>query len=466
MSLACAACASVPRPLPRARFDSGPVAARVDWDAAGAAAVRDLQGYLRVDTTNPPGNELAGVRYLAGLLSSEGIASEVTEIAPGRASLIARLKGAGEDKPLCLLSHVDVATSEAAKWPADRQPFSGAVVDGSVWGRGALDMKGMGLIELHTLVWLARLGVPLRRDVILVAVPDEEVDNLGAQALAKRWADLGCSQLVNEGGLGLKDLLFPGQTVFAISTGEKGLAWVKLHAHGDAGHGSTPVPGRAPERLLRAIDRILHRPNDPAPQPALYQLLASAGAQAGGVDGFVLQRPLLVRLLAMGKLTASPPVLASMTNTVQVTGFSGMLQPNVVPTEVIAQLDCRLLPGVTPEQFIAELARVVDDPQVTFELVEGHEAGASPQDDSLYQALARHAVEGREDAVAGPVLSPGYTDSLLLRPLGVHAYGFVPFEVSLEEAATMHGTGERVPVESVKRGLRVLFESVVEVSAQ
>src|SRR5205823_6200396 len=157
-----------------------------------------------------------GAEYLARILSAEGIESEIVEFAPGRGSLIARLpaSGEGKQKPLCLLSHVDVVPAEADRWPKDTQPFSGAIdKEGTIWGRGALDMKGMGILELMTMIWIHRLKVPLDRELILLAVADEEVDSRGVKEMIKIWDRIGCSEVVNEGGMGIRNLLFEGQTV-------------------------------------------------------------------------------------------------------------------------------------------------------------------------------------------------------------------------------------------------------------
>jgi acetylornithine deacetylase/succinyl-diaminopimelate desuccinylase-like protein len=464
LALLAAACAVTPRLLSH-EPPHAPMPA-LDWQQAGDEAAKILSDYLRVDTRNAPGNETTGAQFLAGLLAKDGIPSEILEYAPGRGSLIARLKGTGQDGPLCLLSHVDVVSANAADWPADRQPLSGAIDEhGVIWGRGALDMKGLGVVELLTFLWLHRLHVPLTRDVVLIAVADEEVDGDGARFLVqKHWDKLGCTHLLNEGGIGLTNLLFPGQTAFAISTAEKGLLWVKMTAHGLAGHGSTPIPGRAPERLLAALERIRTREITPDIHSTMYALLREAGEQQGGVSGYVLNRPFLVRQLVTGKLMANPATRAAITNTAQPTMFSGGVQPNVVPSEASATLDCRLLPGTTPAMMLAELQRVVDDPTVTFEVSHGSEANESPVDDPLFRALARHAVHGRTDAIAGPVLSVGYTDSEQFRPKGTHAYGFMPFEISIEEAATMHGANERLSTENLRNGLRILLGAVIEVS--
>ncbi len=434
----------------------------VDWAAAGDETAALLADYLRVDTTNPPGNEERGADFLAERLAAAGIPSEKIHHAPGRASLVARLDGADLEPPLCLLSHIDVATAEAARWPADRGPLSGAIVDGKVWGRGALDMKGLGAVQVMTMLTLARLGVPLRRDVILLAVADEEVDNRGMIEIARdHWAKIGCSHVLNEGGLGIKDLLFPGQTVYGISVAEKGLLWVRMVATGEAGHGSNPNPDSAPARLRRALTALERYRPRPSMHTSLRELFWNVGETKRGLIRWVLRHPTLL----YGRLSAENAGRALLTDTINVTGFNGGLAPNVVPSEVSANLDCRLLPGTSPEGMLARLQALVPDPNVRFEVLLKAQANESPTDDPFYRALAKHAVAGRTDAVAGPALSIGFTDSLILRPLGVRAYGLAPFEVTVEEAETQHGHGEHVSVANLRDGLRVVLGAVVEVSA-
>lgn len=434
----------------------------VDWAAAGDETAALLSEYLQVDTLNPPGNEERGADFLAAKLAAAGIQSEKVQHAPGRASLIARLDGADLEPPLCLLSHIDVASAEPERWPEGKGPLSGAIVDGVVWGRGALDMKGLGAVEAMTMIQLARLGVPLRRDVILLAVADEEVDNTGmAEIVAKHWDRIGCSQVVNEGGLGIKDLLFEGQTVFGISVAEKGLLWVRMVATGEAGHGSSPNPDSAPSRLRRALAALeKYRPKR-SMHSSLQQLFWNVGGTKKGLYRYVLRHPKLL----YGRLWQQNAGRALLTDTIHVTGFNGGLAPNVVPSEVSANLDCRLLPGTTPDAMLARLRELVPDPDIRFDVLQRSDANESPTDDPFYRALARHAVGDRTDAVAGPALSPGFTDSLLLRPLGVRAYGLAPFEVTVEQAETQHGHGEHVSVENLRNGLRVLLGAVIEVSA-
>lgn len=458
------ACAVTPRALPdSARHAPATLALAVDWDAAGDEAVDVLARYLQVDTVNPPGNETEGALFLADILEREGIESEIVEFAPGRGSLIARLRGSGKKTPLCLLSHIDVVSSEPERWPADKQPLSGVVADGQLWGRGALDMKGLGALELMTLVWLKRLNVPLDRDVVLVAVADEEVHNRGMRfVMDEHWDKLGCSHLINEGGLGIRDALFEGQTVYTVSIAEKGLLWLRVTAEGVAGHGSVPQNDRAPTRLLRALDRLASRRIEPSMDASLRVLFREVGEQQGGLTRFVLSRPKLTDWFVQGKLMSIPGTRATITNTCQVTGFSGQFEPNVVPSEVSATVDCRLLPGVEPDEFAANLRRLVDDPNVRIDVLQAEAATRSPWDDELFAIIARRVAAGRPDVAVGPILSPGFTDALYARAKGVRAYGFVPFEVTEEEAGTMHGHGERVSVENVRRGLRLLLEITTE----
>ncbi|MBN2799101.1 MAG: M20/M25/M40 family metallo-hydrolase [Deltaproteobacteria bacterium] len=442
------------------------VAAPIDFTAAGEETASFLQEYLRTDTVNPPGNELRGAELLADLMAREGIPWEIQESAPGRGNLVARLPGSGEEGALCLLSHIDVVDAEGERWPADRQPLSGVRdEEGVIWGRGALDMKSMGAIEAMTLVLLHRERVPLRRDVVLLAVADEEIHNTGMRYMTEHhWDELGCTHVVNEGGIGLADMFFDGQPVFPISTGEKGVLWLRMVATGEPGHGSVPHGGQAPERLLRAVERVRAREGSPHWSPEILELLRQVGEDKGGLAGALLQRPALVKTVLRGKLMGNPLTRAALTDTVNVTGFGGATSPNVVGAEAWAQLDCRLQPDTTAEAMLAELTALVDDPAVRFEVLHELPAAVSPQDDPLYRALERHTEALFPGAVAGPVLSVGFTDTIFARELGARGYGLEPFLVNEELLGGMHGDNERISVDNLTRGLEVLYRSVEEVS--
>jgi acetylornithine deacetylase/succinyl-diaminopimelate desuccinylase-like protein len=475
-----ASCATIPEPPPHdtSSLASTQMLASVDWSKAGDEAFDDLRGYLMVPTINPPGDEKPGAEFLAQLLAKDGIEAELDEIAPNRANLYARIKGSGAEGPLCLVSHIDVVTAEPARWPKGKGPFEGAIdVDPrtnekTLWGRGALDMKGLGLLEVEVMRWLARLKVPLKRDVILIAVTDEEVGSDGMeQVVEKRWNDFKCSHSINEGGLGLRDALVDGQALFGISVAEKGFVWVRVKASGPPGHGSTPIP-RAPQRLLEAMKRLDERKPKARVHASLYELLAAAGREVGGFTGFVMQRPFLVDSIVVDKLLAEPASRALVIDTMNLTGFAGANSPNVVPSEVFAQYDIRILPGTKPEDVVAEMKKLVEGIEgISIEVIDQKSAAESSWDDPLYRALAHHATavhaeDGVQRAVAGPLLSPGFTDSIYLREKGVRAYGFVPVLIDREEAATMHGDAERISHPNVRRALKALLASVVDVSAQ
>ncbi len=450
----------VPPPVPPSEWE-----ARMDWDSAAEALVQHLSAYLQVDTINPPGNETAGALYLKGLLDAEGITSEILEFAPGRGSLIARLPGAGAEAPLCLLSHIDGAGVEADRWPEGRGPLSGTIDDKGVWGRAALDMKGLGMIQVETMLWLERLGIPLRRDVVLLAVADEEDGNAGIQdVITRRWPELACSQVLNEGGIGLKGLLFEDQTVYVISTGEKGVLWLRMVASGPAGHGSVPRAEYAPAVLREAMTRIAAKEPEISLQPATRELLAAAGSEHGGLAGRVLRGRLSVNLLVKPRLADNPLTLAGMTHTVHLTGFGGGETPNVVPSEAWATYDVRVLPGVEPAQVLAELQALVADLPVRFEVVQSRAGNESPVDDPFYAALVRRTRAADPGSAVGPAISVGFTDSIYLRPLGARAYGFVPFALDEAELATMHGHGEFVSRENLDQGLRVVLGAVADVA--
>lgn len=445
----------------------------VDWNAHGRAAFDDLAAYMRVDTVNPAGNERNGADFLAALLAARGIESEIIDHGNNRASLIARVKAtkpSGEGA-ICLVNHIDVVTSELERWPKERGPLSGAIVDEGgetmVYGRGAIDMKGMGLMELHALFALLDAGVERTRDLVFLAVADEEVTSMGIEAIVsdEHWPKVNCTHAINEGGIGLKDAIVAGQTVFAISVGERGVLWSRVVAEGSPGHGSTPIPGRAPEKLLLAMNRFDAWRDTPSIHPALYELLAEVGNEAGGVNGFVMQRPFLVDRLVMSRLQEKPTTKAITNDTVHLTGFNGANAPNVVPSTVWAQYDVRLLPGTTPEAMKAELeALIADIPDVHIEVVETKAGSFSDWNDPLFRALQRNAVVGVPRAVAGPIISPGFTDSIVLRRRGVKAYGIIPIVVSAEESATMHGDGERISLSNVVRGTRVLAMTLADVA--
>lgn len=425
----------------------------------GDTAAIVLSKLIQARSINPEGHEDRAAAVLERLFAESSISTEVVPLGePGRVNFIARLEG-GEAPPLCLLSHLDVVPAEEERWT--HPPFDGVISDGAVWGRGALDMKGMTVIQAVAMLAIEKQGIALDRDIILLAVADEEVDNQGIRAAIADWERLGCSHVINEGGMGLHDVFFEGQPVWPISVGEKGVLWLRMVAEGMPGHGSTPKPDEAPDRLVTALSKIQAREAEPRVHEAMLELFAAAGEQRKGLERFLLTRPGLATRALKGKLMANPIARAVITDTVHITGMEGANKPNVVPSEVSALLDCRLLPGTEPEELQAELEALVDDPKVRFEVLSSQRAEVTEwHGDPLYDALVRALKAETPSAAVGPAISPGFTDSIYLREIGVKAFGMVPFLLTEEELATFHGDDERVRIEELDRGVRVLIDVI------
>lgn len=435
----------------------------IDWSAAGDEVAGWLSGYLQVDTVNPVGNEMDGAQFLHRLADDEAIEHQIFDHGGNRASFLARIPGSGSEKPVCLLSHIDVVPSELENWTHD--PLSGAIEDGKVWGRGALDMKGMTMVQWGAMVWLSRLQVPLTRDVILLAVADEEIGGMGMRTLiADHWDGIDCGVILNEGGIGIQDALFPGQDLHPISVAEKGNLWVRLVASGPAGHGSRIEPDEAPGRLLEAMERVAREyRSDLTIGPELVELLRRVGAHKGGIYGAVLRSKPLRNLLVKPKLKAIAGTRAVITDTLHLTGMGGASSVNVVPSEVWAQYDSRLRPDSSPEAQLAKLQKITAKlPGIRWEVIESKSGNGDSWDDPFFEAIAHYAVEERPQGVAGPVLSPGFTDSIFARDVGVRSFGYVPFVVTQTDAQRMHGHDEHVSVENLRDGTRVLFSLLAD----
>jgi len=287
------------------------------------------------------------------------------------------------------------------------------------------------------------------------------VDNRGMrQLLDERWEGLGCRYLLNEGGLGLQGALFEGQDVFAVSVAEKGVLWLRLTARGPGGHGSTPRESFAPARLLRVLSAL--RAAEPAPRfdPALLDLFSLVGDDGGGLKGFVLARPALLRAFGLGELMAEPGVRAALTNTLHVTGLrTGDHQPNVVPGEASALIDARLLPGVTAEEMVAHIESLIPEEErahVRLEVLHAVPAAVTEwEGDELYGLVdaALRAGFTERPLVVAPALSVGFTDSIFARQRGARAFGVAPFLITQEEAESMHGEDERLSTRNLAAGV-------------
>jgi acetylornithine deacetylase/succinyl-diaminopimelate desuccinylase-like protein len=441
-----------------------------EWNALGAEAGTLLSQYLRINTTNPPGNEIVAARWLAAVLRRDGIEAQIFEPAPGKANLYARLRGDGSTRPLILLNHMDVVLASPAYWQVD--PFSGAVQGGYIWGRGALDMKGEGIVQLMTLLTLKRAGVPLKRDVIFLATSDEEIGaGVGAGWFAEHHADLirNAEFLINEGGTTRANER-GGVDYYGVGTTEKSPFWLDMTARGTPGHGSRPTPDNPVDRLVRALDRIADWRTPLVVTPAVeryFRDLASIETDSMRRRWFADIRVALRDSVAVRAITGDLTYNALLRNTISITGLRGSDKTNVIPPLATAVLDVRLLPGQEPAAFLAELQRVVGDTAVTFR-PQGPSwpATESPTDTELFRAIEAAARVRHPDALVTTPMLAGFTDSHYFRRLGIASYGLGPFPLTTSDSRGVHGNDERVSLEALRFGVRFLYDVVRRVAAR
>ena len=441
-----------------------------DWKALGDEATELLSRYLRINTTNPPGNEIAAARWLAAVLRRDGIEAQVFEPAPGKANLYARLPGDGSARPLILLNHMDVVLATPEYWTVD--PFAGLVKDGYIWGRGALDMKGEGIAQLMTMVILKRAHVPLKRDVIFLATSDEEIGaGVGAAWIAEHQADLvrDAEFLLNEGGQTRADGR-GGVQFYGVGTTEKSPFWLDVIARGTAGHGSRPTPDNPVHRLIRALNRIAAWQTPLTVTPTVdrsFRDLATIEPDSTVRRWLTDIRSAVRDSVAARAITADLTYNALLRNTISVTGLKGSDKTNVIPPVATAAIDVRLLPGQDPAAFLAELTRVVSDTAVTIR-PQGPNwpATESSTETELFRAIVAAAHARHPNALVTPLMLPGFTDSHFFRRMGVASYGLGPFPLTQNDARGVHGNDERISIEALRFGLRFYYDVVTRVAAK
>jgi acetylornithine deacetylase/succinyl-diaminopimelate desuccinylase-like protein len=439
-----------------------------NWPEVSAETIRHLQALLRLDTTNPPGHESLAAEYLAGVLRVEGIEPQVLESAPGRANVIARLTGSGAAAPLLLYSHTDVVPTEPDFW--SHPPFAAEIANGFVWGRGACDMKDTVAEQLMIMLLLKRQGLPLRRDVIFAATADEEiggVDGFGVAWLVKHHADLLRAEfgLSEVGGYNIE---FGGRRVYLVQVAEKGTCWLKVRAHGRPGHGSIPHNDNAVLLLARQINRLAGEGLPYHLTDAAAGFLDAASRAAGGELAQLLlslKTPVGAERSFQVELEGHemrPLLYAMLHNTATPTGLAAGVKTNVIPATAEAVIDGRTLPGAGTDDFLAELRRVMGD-KLDYEVTMATPPLETPYDTPLYRLMAETLMAHDPQAVAVlPYMMSGATDAKYLAPLGIPTYGFAPLQLPLGMSlmGMFHGHDERVPVEGLGWGVRVLYDVV------
>lgn len=437
----------------------------IDWQAVGEETIARVRDLLRLDTRNPPGNEIRAAEYLRDLFEAEGISGEIVGPSRDRGTFVARLKGDGSAPPLLLMSHTDVVAVEPEKWTHD--PFSGDIADGFIYGRGALDMKQMVTMEAMTMLLLKRAGVMLKRDVIYMAAADEECGGqAGAGWVVEHGPDLiQAEYALNEGGG--SGLEINGRRYYPVQTAEKGTVRFRIRTQGSPGHGSVPhsenailkltailakfTPNLLPAHFtttLRGYISGIAATQPPDVASALHAILTDEQSADEAIDRLPIEESLKQRMHAMLRNTVTPTVLKA------------GAQINVIPSEAEALVDGRNLPGWTPEMFLEELRSVIGteaeiaflDPSMPLE-AELH----SPLFSTIKDVLNEHDAE----ATPIPFLLTGGTDAKHVTQLGTKVYGFVPgLYAGAGEGRRVHSHDERISVHSLQWGVRVLYEVV------
>jgi acetylornithine deacetylase/succinyl-diaminopimelate desuccinylase-like protein len=439
----------------------------VDWRALGDEAVELLRAYLRIDTTNPPGNEIAGARFLADVLGRNGIDSRTVESAPGRASLVARVRGDGSLGAVVLHHHIDVVYADRRFWSVD--PFGGEVRDGFLYGRGAIDMKSTGILQLASLLALQRAGARLRRDLIFLATADEEAGSaLGARFIADRHPDwLADAEYALSELAGIEVDPHKRAPFASIIISEKTGLPLTLIARGTPGHGSMPWADTAPHRLIRALGRLLAAERPPRVLPEVqeyFRALARVlpGDEARGFDDLAasLRDPAF-----RARFFADRQWAAMVRTTFAINMLRASEKLNVIPAEAVADIDCRVLAGDDPTEIREWVTRVVDDEHVRVEFArEPKVPKLSPPDTEMYKALADALARRAPGVVVAPEILVAFTDNWVFRRMGMQAYGWSPFILDEEEWGRVHGNDERISLDNVRAGARAYTELLLQVA--
>jgi acetylornithine deacetylase/succinyl-diaminopimelate desuccinylase-like protein len=417
-------------------------AADPDWPKVEATALDLLQQYIRIESVNPPIDSRKASAFFKTELEKAGLHPKLLGSSPEKMNMVVRLEGRDRTKkPLMLLNHFDVVPVDRGAWAMD--PFAAVIKDGMIWGRGALDMKGIAIMHLVSIVTMKRMGVVPSRDIVMVTTCDEETNGINGirWLIDNHWKEIDAEWVIDEGGFGSRDILAKDKLVFGIAVGEKQVAQLRLRAKGTAGHGSQPIADNANETLLRAIQKALAVPPATKQNPVVAEMLANIGGA-----------------MAVNKYTS-----AIQRNTISLTtltaGVGNPPKVNVIPSTSEATLDCRLLPGVNAQEFISEVKARINDPKVTVELISSpDDPGASTTRTPVYEAVKRAILKYNPTAIVTPMLVPHGTDSVRMRMKGVPSYGVTPMILDAATAGTMHSDQERIPIAEFYKGIRIFYD--------
>jgi acetylornithine deacetylase/succinyl-diaminopimelate desuccinylase-like protein len=430
--------------------------------AAGSAdpvereAEEALVSYLRIDTSNPPGNETAGARFLQQLLIKEGIDAKLVGSDPKRQSVYARLVSGSNEKALVLLHHIDVVPAIATEWT--RPPFAGIRSNGYIWGRGALDIKSLGIAELMAFVDLKRRHAALRRDVIYLAVADEELGGVnGCRAILEQHPELFANAgfVLNEGGY--NETIVDYVAFWGVEVQAKVPLWLRITMKGSAGHSASPPDdGGTLAKLIRSLDAISRIPTPYRLTPAVARSFHEAGKSRRDERGEVLRGIAEPLDVARIERVLSPGYRALLHDTIAITRIGGGSAINVLPAAASADVDIRLLPDETAAAMMAKVKETLPPGGDLQVLLAGQTVAESPSDTALFRVLSSSFRNAESGSIVGAVVGAGTSDSRYFRARGIVAYGIAPFKVNYYDADTVHANDERIRAKFFAEGVRLM----------
>ena len=411
----------------------------------GDETVEMFREYLLINTSNPPGDVSAAAEFYRAAFEKEGVPVELlwTDESIGRVNVLARFKGSGNKRPLLMLNHMDVVPVDLSGWSVE--PFEAVQKNGYIYGRGTLDMKNNGIVQMMTMIQLKRNDIKLERDVIFLAVADEETSGeLGAIWVVKnKWDEINAEYVLDEGGFGTQGFFTDDdRLIFSVGVAEKKSMWLSLSTTGTPGHGSMPPKENANFIMAQALARVAEYKTPEHITPVVAEMQNRIGTLADTPYNNALRRN-TISLTVMKGYTGDPP------------------KTNVIPGVTEARLDCRLLPDQDPDEFVAELKKVINDPRVKIRYIQKPpESIISPYDTELFKVIERETKKVYPESVTLPHLVIYGTDSRLFRPKGAICYGFFPGPVTMEEYRTIHGNDERIREESLRNAVRIYYNVV------
>ncbi len=420
-----------------------------------------LKKYIQINTVNPPGNVDEAVAFLESILQKENIEYKIYSCSSGKKAIAGFIRGEKKDS-LLLLNHMDVVPADQDKWEFDA--FSGEERNGCIEGRGALDMKGLGVAQLMAMIFYKRQSVVPKKTVVFLAVPDEEIGGKeGAKYIVDNyWEDLNPVGVLDEGGFGTRDIneKFP---VFFVACGQKKGIWLQIKAHGKAGHASQPSLDNPNDILIKALHKIITHPECPAGDKILWDTIIKVSKLRGGAY-YLIAKLYKIKFIrsCIGKYLHKIKFFnAIIRNTETISVINSGIKVNVIPEEAEALIDCRILPKTDYHEVIRRLEKLADDERIEFNVIkEMEQSDISDSQSALFKAVQKSICSYYKNAKVLPYITPVGTDAKYFREKKVDSYGIYPIVISQAELESFHGNNEKVPVREYKKCCEILIDII------